>query len=154
MYTQPEDLSSFQTGDYSYSDQCSVFSKTAFVQIGPQTCNHVQKRGGFRSGRFSIIFARRVHRERRAKRVRAMREPHAAEPRRAQRARSRIESDERIESGERSESARCASPTRRGERSEPATFCSKPLHAQDQSRRYLRSLFATYVSRDFSLVTV
>ena len=47
--------------------------------IGPQTCNHVQKRGGSRSGRL------RVHRERRAKRVRSMREPHTL--RRAHRAR-------------------------------------------------------------------
>ena len=38
--------------DCSYSDQCSLLSKTAFVQIGPQTCNQVQKRGGSGSGRF------------------------------------------------------------------------------------------------------
>ena len=50
VYTQPGDLSSLQTGDCSYNDQCSVFSKTAFVQIGPQNFNQ--------SGRILIIFAR------------------------------------------------------------------------------------------------
>ena len=44
-------------GDFSYNNQCSVFSITAFVQIGPQTCKQVQKRGGSGSGRLSIIFA-------------------------------------------------------------------------------------------------
>ena len=39
-------------GDCSYNDQCSALSKTAFVQIGPQTCNQIQKRGGSGSGRF------------------------------------------------------------------------------------------------------
>ena len=148
-------LSKLYRSSHHFESGFGVFSNRigALITLGrawdytyPQTCNQVQKRGGSGSGRLSINFARRAHRERRAKRVRSVREPHAAEPRRAkrvrprraQRARSRIESDERIESGERSESARCASPTRRGERNEPATFCSKPPHAQDQSRRYLR----------------
>ena len=39
-------------GDCSYSDQCSLLSETAFVQIGPQTCKQVEKRGGSGSGRF------------------------------------------------------------------------------------------------------
>ena len=107
----------------------------------PQTCNQVQKRGGSGSGRLSINFARRAHRERRAKRVRSVREPHAAEPRRAkrvrprraQRARSRIESDERIESGERSESARCAGPHAAASEASPLRFV-RNLHTPKTSR--------------------
>ena len=39
-------------GNCSYNDQCSVLSKMAFVQIGPQTCKQVQKGSGSGSGRF------------------------------------------------------------------------------------------------------
>ena len=79
-------------GDCSYNDQCSVLSKTAFVQIGPQSCKQVQKQTR-RVWEWSFIdnFCKLFG---------------EAKPRRAQRARSRIES------GERSESARCANPKR------------------------------------------
>ena len=80
---QPKQGGEQLNGDCSYNDQCSVFSKTAFVQIGPQTCKQVQKRGGSGSGRVSMIFARRAQRARsRIERTRFARRSRCASPKR------------------------------------------------------------------------